>query len=131
MQPSNFNDSWTRCFTVYRSHDYIDDILVASANPEEHLHHLCEVCHHLNTHGIVVNPDKCVLGYHLLTFLAIRSISTAFVHWRTKWKLFVSFHNLHPSKSYASSSGWLTFITVHPRLCAYPQAVTCSPYRIC
>ena len=51
------------------AYDYIDDILVASANPEEHLLHLREVCRRLDAHGIVVNPDKCVLGVPSLDFL--------------------------------------------------------------
>ena len=56
------------------AYDYIDDILVAgaSANPEEHLHHLREVCRRLDAQGIVVNPDKCVLGVPSLDFLGHR-----------------------------------------------------------
>ena len=54
------------------AYDYIDDILVASTNPEEHLLHLREVCRRLDAHGIVVNPDKCVLGVPSLDFLGHR-----------------------------------------------------------
>ena len=53
-------------------YDYNDDILVASATKEEHLVHLREVCHRLDAHGKVVNPDKCVLGVPELDFLGHR-----------------------------------------------------------
>ena len=43
------------------AYDYIDDILVASVI-EEHLEHLREVYHCLDTNSIVINPKKCVLG---------------------------------------------------------------------
>ena len=42
------------------AYDYIDNILVASANLEDHLHHLCEVCHHLNADDIVVSPGDTI-----------------------------------------------------------------------
>ena len=51
------------------AYDYIDDILVASSTEEEHLVHLREVCKRLDAHGIVINPDKCVLGAESLEFL--------------------------------------------------------------
>ena len=41
---------------------YIDDILIASTTKEEHLTHLREVCARLDANGIVINPNKCVLG---------------------------------------------------------------------
>ena len=52
------------------AYDYIDDILVASATEKEHREHLREVCHRLETNGIVItNPKKCVLGVASLEFL--------------------------------------------------------------
>ena len=51
------------------AYDYIDDILVASSTEEEHLVHLREVCKRLDAYGIVINPDKCVLGAESLEFL--------------------------------------------------------------
>ena len=51
------------------AYDYIDDILVASATKEDHLEHLCEVCRRLAANGIVINPNKCVLGAESLEFL--------------------------------------------------------------
>ena len=48
---------------------YIDDLLIASANPEEHKHHLRLVLQRLSDHGIVINPAKSVLGVDQLDFL--------------------------------------------------------------
>ena len=48
---------------------YIDDLLIASSNPEEHKHHLRLVLERLNEHGIIINPTKCVFGVNHLEFL--------------------------------------------------------------
>lgn len=48
---------------VLRGHSfcyaYIDDLLVASASPEEHKDHLRIVLQCLSDHGIIINPSKC------------------------------------------------------------------------
>ncbi len=41
---------------------YLDDILVGSANPEEHLCHLHAVLQRLRKFGLVLNLEKCQLG---------------------------------------------------------------------
>ena len=51
------------------SYVYIDDLLVASATPEEHLTHLRAVFERLTQHGIVINPNKCLFGASELDFL--------------------------------------------------------------
>ena len=51
------------------SYVYIDDLLVASATPEEHLTHLRAVFECLTQHGIVINPNKCLFGASELDFL--------------------------------------------------------------
>ena len=48
---------------------YLDDILVASQNAEEHERHLSILFERLDEHGIVINPDKCEFGKHSLKFL--------------------------------------------------------------
>jgi hypothetical protein len=48
---------------------YIDDLLIASTSPEEHLQHLRLVFERLRQHGIVINPSKCVFGVKELDFL--------------------------------------------------------------
>nr|VZI39510.1 unnamed protein product [Spirometra erinaceieuropaei] len=48
---------------------YIDDLLVASRNAEEHKEHLALVYDRLDQFGVVTNPSKCVLGVPSLDFL--------------------------------------------------------------
>ena len=48
---------------------YINDVLVASANAEEHKKHLRTVFQRLSEHSIIINPDKCKLGVPQLNFL--------------------------------------------------------------
>lgn len=48
---------------------YIDDILVASRDRDEHIQDLTQVLERLQEHGLVVRPEKCVFGKEKLTFL--------------------------------------------------------------
>ena len=48
---------------------YMDDILVASRNHEEHARHLRQVFQLLAENGLVINRDKCVFGKTTLDFL--------------------------------------------------------------
>ena len=48
---------------------YIDNVLIASAMPAEHLEHLRTVFEWLTACGIVINPSKCVFGVKELDFL--------------------------------------------------------------
>ena len=48
---------------------YIDDVLIASSTPEEHLKHLRIVFERLTAHGIVINPNKCLFGVNEPDFL--------------------------------------------------------------
>lgn len=50
-------------------YDYIDDLLIASRNPAEHLNHLRLVFERLDHHGIVINSQKSKFGVSSLTFL--------------------------------------------------------------
>ena len=51
---------------------YLDDILVASPDPEQHHDHLRQVFSRLQDHGLRINPDKCVWGANLLDFLGFQ-----------------------------------------------------------
>lgn len=48
---------------------YLDDIIVASRNPEEHRNHLRQVFHRLQQFGIAINIGKCVFGVTEVDFL--------------------------------------------------------------
>ena len=48
---------------------YLDDILVFSTSPEEHMQHLKQIFELLAENGLVVNRAKCVLGVPELDFL--------------------------------------------------------------
>ena len=48
---------------------YVDDVLIMSKSPEEHVLHLREVLSRLAKHGIVLNGEKCVLGVPEVQFL--------------------------------------------------------------
>ena len=54
---------------VPSAYTYIDDVLIASAPPEQHLQDLRSVFERLATHGIVINPNKCLFGVNELDFL--------------------------------------------------------------
>ena len=47
---------------------YLDNILVARKDLDEHLCHLCQVCSCLQDHGIQINISKCVPSAALLKF---------------------------------------------------------------
>ena len=48
---------------------YIDDVLIASSNPQEHKVHLRLVLQCFVQYGILINPHKCLLGVSELQFL--------------------------------------------------------------
>ena len=54
---------------VTSAYAYIDDILIASPTPEQHLKDIKTVFERLNSHGIVINPNKCLFGVSNLDFL--------------------------------------------------------------
>ena len=51
------------------SYAYLDDILSASRDADEHQEHLRQVFMQLCDHGIQINPTKCILGVDSLEFL--------------------------------------------------------------
>ena len=48
---------------------YIDDVLIASSTPEQHLQDLKAVFTRLSAHGILINPNKCLFATSSLNFL--------------------------------------------------------------
>ena len=59
---------------------YIDDVLVASATPKEHLQHLRIMFDRLATRGIIINPSKCLFGLTELDFLGHHISCTTFLN---------------------------------------------------
>ena len=43
-------------------YDYVNDLLIASRSPAEHLSHLRQVFERLRQYGIIINAQKSVLG---------------------------------------------------------------------
>ena len=50
-------------------YNYIDDILVGSASPEEHVTHLCLLFERFQKYQVRINPGKYVFGDSSLTLL--------------------------------------------------------------
>ena len=48
---------------------YLDDILVASSDEDEHKKHLREVLRKLRDNGMAINVSKCVLGQSAVKYL--------------------------------------------------------------
>ena len=51
---------------------YLDDILVASCNKEDHKQHLNVLFDRLQEHGLFVKPEKCWFGREEIEFLGHR-----------------------------------------------------------
>ena len=51
---------------------YIDDVLIASSSPEEHLECLDKVFQRFEEYGVVINPIKCEFGKDEIDFLGHR-----------------------------------------------------------
>lgn len=78
---------------LHCSYAYIDDVLIASATPEEHRRHLREVLRRFQEHGVIVNP-------------VTRWTATEFDLYRREFKHSNRFHNQGRVVSYGSSWGW-------------------------
>ena len=51
---------------------YLDDLLIASINEEQHMKDLRDLFRRLHEHGLVLSPQKCVFGVQSLDFLGHR-----------------------------------------------------------
>ena len=51
---------------------YLDDILIASSNEEQHMADLRQMCGRLQEYGLVVRPEKCIFGVDSIDFLGHR-----------------------------------------------------------
>ena len=64
------------CRGLDATYAYLDDILVASTTPEEHLAHLQALFERLSSHGVTINASKCVFGANSVDFLGHRIDAT-------------------------------------------------------
>ncbi|GFV49936.1 hypothetical protein TNCV_1392181 [Trichonephila clavipes] len=51
---------------------FVDDILVASSSPEEHLQHLQILFTRLQQYGLSLKPSKCIFGVTTIKFLGFK-----------------------------------------------------------
>ncbi|GFV63078.1 hypothetical protein TNCV_2461511 [Trichonephila clavipes] len=51
---------------------FVDDILVASSSPEEHLQHLQILFTRLQQYGLSLKPSKCIFGVTSIKFLGFK-----------------------------------------------------------
>ena len=70
---------------------YIDDILIFSSSPDEHLQHLRTVLDRLQSAGLVLRQDKCVLGVKEVDFLGHRISSKGVLPLPSKVSAITSF----------------------------------------
>lgn len=97
MQLKHSSASLTKSCGAYTFTMHVDDLLIASSSPEEHKHHLRKVLEHLNDHGVIINPSKCVFGVAQLQFLGYQVDS--------KGKSFMISLNPLPSVNFVSFWG--------------------------
>ena len=97
MQLKHSSTSLTKSCGAYTFAMHVDDLLIASSSPEEHKHHLRQVLEHLNEHGVIINPSKCVFRVAQLQFLGHQVDS--------KGKSFVISLNPLPSVNFVSFWG--------------------------
>lgn len=70
---------------------YVNDLLVASSSPEEHLQHLRLLFEHLQEHGLIINADKCEFGVTSLEFLRHQIDNYGIQPWPSKVQAIVDF----------------------------------------
>jgi hypothetical protein len=48
---------------------YLDDVVIHSANWDDHVHHVREVLQHLQLAGLIIKPKKCQCAMSQCTYL--------------------------------------------------------------
>ncbi|KAK4474285.1 hypothetical protein MN116_000373 [Schistosoma mekongi] len=69
MQHKPFSDLLTLLRGLHFVYAYIDDLMIASKTPKEHMEHLQQLFQRLKEYSVTVNPDKCEFGKQPLQFL--------------------------------------------------------------
>ena len=90
---------------------YIDDLLVASSNEQEHLTHLEALFNRLKDNGLVINPSKCKFGCSQIEFLGHEITAHGAAPLPSKVQAILDFAQPPPSKAYKSLLVCSIFIT--------------------
>ena len=88
---------------------YLDDILVASATPEEHMTHLRQLFERLSEHGLIVNPAKCQFGQSSITFLGHHVTPRGAVPLPARVEAVAAFPRPHTVQSLQEFNGMVNF----------------------
>jgi len=93
----------TQCYA------YIDDILAASENEEQHEKHLEQLFTRLKKYGMRINPAKCVLGKERIKFLGYEVSATGTQPLSTKVEVIKNFRKPATIKQLRQFLGMINF----------------------
>ena len=88
---------------------YLDDILVASSSPHEHIQDLKTVCNRLQQYGLTIRLEKCLFGVSEIDFLGHLISKDGSVPLPTKVKPISEFPNPINVKSLQEFLGMINF----------------------
>ena len=88
---------------------YIDDLLIASSNHEQHLQHLQLVLEWLSDHGLLINVGKSVFGVPSLDFLRHRVDSNGIRPLEAKVEVIRNFQQPTPQRQLREFLGLINF----------------------
>ena len=88
---------------------YLDDILVASSSPHEHIQDLKTVCNRLQQYGLTIRLEKCLFGVSEMDFLGHLISKDGSVPLPTKVKPISEFPKLINVKSLQEFLGMISF----------------------
>lgn len=88
---------------------YIDDFLVASSDPQQHLEHLRILFKRLADNGLLVNPAKCQFGRNEIDFLGHKISAQGAVPLSTKVDAIVKFTPPKTIKGLQEFAGMINF----------------------
>ena len=104
---------------ISNTYVYIDDILIASTTPKEHLQDLKSVFECFASHGFVIDPNKCIFVVDQLDFLGHKLLYKVSPHFQIKLQSFMISLSLHLHVSYVGSLEWSIFTIV-----SFPTSLT-------
>ena len=105
---------------------YIDDVLVASHNQEQHLDHLKAVFTRFQQFGIIINPQKCLLGVPELQFLGHQVNCDGISPLLEKVKVIRDYPPPTNQRQLRAFLGFNQFLPqVPPQVCRSPPATQC------